>query len=193
MLRAMVQSRCKALMLGMFLSIVLFPCGSKWIVEGGVSSASEHDISANLTLQISKFVTWPKRSARGSDRPFFIIGVMGDRNTQSAFKKLNGIRLKGLTVRIVRILPSTDHREIRRCHIVYSDGAHNVDVVKDMIGGAKGVLSVCGTRAKAIGNTCVMFVRKGRGLGFDVDLKCTRSAGLSLDAGLLRLARNVKK
>ena len=86
-------------------------------------SADEQTLSAALTLRIAKFIDWPSRPALAEDIPYFIVGVYGSIPTQSAFAPINGKSSKGKTVKIVRVDPSTDPRDLRRCHIIYVEDA----------------------------------------------------------------------
>jgi hypothetical protein len=156
-------------------------------------SADEQTLSAALTLRIAKFIDWPSRPALAEDIPYFIVGVYGSIPTQSAFAPMNGKSSKGKTVKIVRVDPSTDPRDLRRCHIIYVDAASDQQVILEMTRRSRGILTVFGPGSGLQIDPCLRLAREGENLAFDIDLRSTRRSNLDVDAGLIRLARNVKK
>ena len=145
-------------------------------------SADEQTLSAALTLRIAKFIDWPSRPALAEGIP-----------TQSAFAPMNGKSSKGKTVKIVRVDPSTDPRDLRRCHIIYVDAASDQQVILEMTRRSRGILTVFGPGSGLQIDPCLRLAREGENLAFDIDLRSTRRSNLDVDAGLIRLARNVKK
>ena len=160
---------------------------------GSIEAADERDISAALTIRMAKFIGWPDRPVLEADQPFFIIGVMGGGGTQAAFSKFQGGSVQGKRVKVVKILPSTDFRDLRRCHIVYGETKRDVGLIRQMVESSKGVLTVSGPGSARRNATCLALVNKSGKLAFDIDLKLTRKASLGVDAGLIRLANNVTK
>jgi hypothetical protein len=156
-------------------------------------SASEQSLSAALTLRLTKFIDWPNRAVLAADIPYFIVGVYGSPATQSAFAPSNGKSSKGKTVKIVRIDPSSDPRDLRRCHVIYADAASDQQVILEMTRRSRGILTVFGPGSGLRADPCLRLAREEDKLAFDIDLRCTRRSDLDVDAGLIRLARNVKK
>lgn len=156
-------------------------------------SADERDVSAALTVRIAKFIGWPDRPGIDADQPYFIIGVMGSRGMQTSFGRFSGNIVQGKRVKVVKIFPSTDHHDLRRCHIVYAERAADATLIKEMVAQSKGVLTVAGPGSRNTGSNCLSIVNKAGKLAFDINLRHTRKASLGVDAGLIRLARKVTK
>lgn len=156
-------------------------------------SADERDVSAALTIRIAKFIGWPERPVIDADQQFFIIGVMGTSDMQTAFGKFSGSIVQDKRVKIVKISPSTDHHDLRRCHIVYAERLNDVALTKEMVLQSKGVLTVAGPGSRESSATCLSIVNKSGKLAFDINLRHTRRSSLGVDAGLIRLARKVTK
>ncbi|NNC98799.1 MAG: YfiR family protein, partial [Gammaproteobacteria bacterium] len=119
--------------------------------------------------------------------------VMGSRQTESAFTQFDGKLVKGLTIKTVRVSPATDLRELRRCHVIFVDATADRDVVAEMVRQSKGLLTAFGPNGEEHGDPCLRLVKQADALFFDIDLKCTRRAELEVDAGLISLARRVRK
>lgn len=154
-------------------------------------SAAEMNLVAAFTLRIAKFIEWPSRPIVSKDKPYFIVGVMGEPQAESAFALLDGRGIKGKTVKTVRVTPATDFHDLQRCHIIFADASSDHDVLIEMTRRSKGILTVFGPNSSAKNLACISLQRVRDKLAFDIDLRCTRDAELSVDAGVIKLARKV--
>lgn len=156
-------------------------------------NADTYSLAAALTIRIAKFITWPDRLSIAADKPFFIVGVMGNARSQNAFAKYQGVPIKGLKFKTVRIDPSLDPHSLRRCHIVFSDSSVSPKIIDQMIGKSKGILTVHGPGSPSETSACLKLTTNTGKIAFDIDLGCTRHAALKIDAGLIKLARKVNR
>jgi hypothetical protein len=161
--------------------------------DAGTRAVGEHDLSAALTLRIAKFVEWPNRPTLAEDKAFFMVGVMGNAQTRAAFAQFEGKIIKGKKVKIVKVNPSTDSHDLQRCHVIYADASSDQSVLAEMTRRSRGVLTLFGPCIGKRSGSCLSLVRLGDKLAFDIDLQNTRRSDLQIDAGLISLAREVKK
>ena len=133
-------------------------------------NADTHSLAAALTLRIAKFITWPTRASIAADRPYFIVGIMGNARTQSAFAKYEGRPVKRLKFKTFSIDPSTDPHALRRCHIVFSDATVSSSVVDRMIGKSKGILTVRAPGASTKLDACLSLSSHSGKMAFDINL-----------------------
>ena len=156
-------------------------------------SAAEMNLVAAFTLRIAKFIEWPSRPTMSKDRPYFIVGIMGEPEAETAFALLDGKAIKGKKVKTVRVTPSTDFHDLQRCHIIFADASSDQDVLAEMTRRSKGILTVYGPNSNPPKSPCINLLRQGDKLAFDINLQCTREAELNVDAGVIKLARKIKR
>jgi hypothetical protein len=187
------MSKRKHKSLRMILAVVAGMLALLGSSDAGTRAVGEHDLSAALTLRIAKFVEWPDRPTLAEDKAYFLVGVMGNAQTRAAFAQFEGKIIKGKKVRIVKVNPSTDSHDLRRCHIIYADASSDQSVLTEITQRGKGVMTLFGPRSGNRKGSCLSLIRLGDKLAFDIDLQSTRRSDLQIDAGLIRLARKVKK
>jgi len=154
-------------------------------------NADPNSLAAALTLRIAKFITWPERPTIPADRPYFMVGVMGNASSQNAFRKYERRPLKGRSLHITRIKPSASPHSLRRFHIVFVDSTVPPSVIEGMIGKSKGILTVSSPGASPNLATCLNLSEQAGKMVFDINLIRTRKAELRIDAGIIKLARRV--
>lgn len=142
----------------------------------------EPDMKAIYTYNFALYTLWPE-----SDRTHFNICTLNQDEVGLAMRKLEGKRIHGRPVAVVR-LSSLDR--ISDCQILFIGDRATVNLPRiNNLLGSEAVLTVSDMPAQ--NSVGIVIVPDGKRLVFDVNLERCRQAGLKLSSSLLKLARTV--
>lgn len=151
------------------------------------AATKEQAVKAGFVYNITKYVVWPSYV---SDAEQFNLCVFGDAKLGGALKVLQGKLVGGKSVVVRRWVKS---EKLETCHMVFiaqdetGDGYAAMQAVS-----ALPVLTISDETAFIDHGGMVGLIRNGTKVGFEVNLKAVKAAGLRMSAQLLKLAITVK-
>lgn len=154
--------------------------GSLW----AAAPVAEAEMKALYVYNFAMFTAWPD-----TRRTSITFCVLGDDNVAQAMKRFDGRTLKGLQVRVARLMGISG---IERCDVLFvgeREEAALPQVFAELREAA--VLTVTDTLKNPV--TGFQLALDGQRLVFDVNLEACRRANLMPESRLLRLARQVQK
>lgn len=160
------------------------------MTTGGVfadhpESSSEDNIKAAYLFNFAKFVEWPPGTFQSDTEPIHVC-VMGDDSLADTLEALENKTVGGR-----RLVVEHEQKPlgIHDCHIVYV-GDSLKKKLPDILNSIrhKPVLTVSGMEDFAMNGGMIGFVRKGKFIRFEVNLKGVRNSGLTISSRLLKLA-----
>jgi len=150
------------------------------------SLGDEAVAKAKLVAALIRFVQWPSATFESEASPVRLCIHSQSQSVERAFRSYDNT-VVGRRPLQLSVNPS---REARGCHAVYLDAStpvrreHQVGDATFTIGAADGFLADGGM---------VEIVHVENAIRFDVNLEAVRDAGLSINPGVLKLARRVKQ
>ena len=146
---------------------------------------------AKLVATLARFVHWPPATFENDATPLRVCVVSSSRAVERAFRSQAATPIGGRPVQTVIIGPRAVPGH---CQIVFIDesGALRADQILDRLG-AEPVFTI-GTQDGFVSDGgMVEIVRIDNALRFDVNLTALREAGLGINPGVLKLARDVRQ
>jgi hypothetical protein len=151
---------------------------------------SEYEIKAAWLFNFARFVEWPTNTFANASTPL-VVGVVGrDPFGWELEKTFAGRTIRGRPVVLKRNLSES---EVASCHLIYV-GAAERRRSRDLLE------KVWGTPVLTVGETddfldqggIINFVIKEKAVRFEINVRSAQSAGLKLDANLLKVAVSVR-
>lgn len=142
-------------------------------------------IKAAIVYKLAKFVEWPDASFAGPDSPLRLC-LLGDTQLATALRAAEGRAVRGHPVAVGQL---EDPSGVDDCHVVYvaRDQQAQLGRLLTRFNGHP-VLSVSEIDDFAHHGGVIGLVRRGKRLGFQVNLRNAQRAGLTVSAPLLELA-----
>ena len=151
---------------------------------------SEYEVKAAWLLNFARFVNWPTNTFQSLESPI-VVGVAGkDPFGRLLEKAFAGKTVKGRSL-VVRH-PTTD-QELRQCHIVFvsnSERRRLREILEKL--GNHAVLTVGESEDFLDQGGVVNFVLKEKSIRFEINVQAAKSAGLRMEANLLKIATSVR-
>jgi len=151
---------------------------------------SEYEVKAAWLLNFARFVTWPTNAFNSSNAPI-VVGIVGkDSFGRSLEKAFNGKAVKGRPIVIKRSVPD---QEMHQCHILFvsaSEYRRFKDISEKLRTNA--VLTVGEADDFLDAGGMVNFVLKEKSIRFEINVQAAQTAGLKLEANLLKVAVSVR-
>ncbi len=147
---------------------------------------TEAQAKAGFLYNCAMFVSWPG-AATDAD---LVIGIAGDAAVSAVMEDMQGRRVDGRTLRVVRVRPGDD---LGKFHIVFVAGGDS-RAVKHMLGsvGAAPVLTVGESDDfTSVGGVVRLYTDHGR-LRFEINTTRVERTGLKVSAKMLGLAKIVR-
>ena len=155
-----------------------------------------HEVKAAFVLNIARFVSWPELSFAGDDDPVNLC-LLEDEALLSATASIADRRVKGRPLAI-RTLSEFGLVAGSFCHLFYI-GKNNLEAFELAYRPKSGAAILTIVDLTLAENTSsgqlpavVSLVRKGEGVGLEVNPGLAKSQGLELSSQLLELARIVE-
>lgn len=155
----------------------------------GANYLPEYKLKAAVLLNIIKFVDWPEAAFSSNDIPL-TVGILGiDPFGPFMEEVLNGRKMKGRTVRVKR---ANELADLMDCHVLFiSDSkrrtlANILDTVR-----GQPMLIVSDMKRFVHLDGMVSIVREDDKIQFDVNRGAYKASGLTINAQLLKLAREM--
>lgn len=161
--------------------LVCFRCTG---LKAADSATPEQALKAAYLYNFSLYTEWPVSTAEG-----VAICIAGRDPFGSALEAISGKLLRGKPVIVRRLDDSSD---FSGCHLLYlgvmvpGQRARIVRLLERLP-----VLSVAEAGEAEYSRPMILLVSDGKRIGFEVDARMARAAGLALSSQLLRLARAV--
>lgn len=186
-----MPARTRAARPSPWVTLVTWACGCLLALVGHAADPAppvfpESSLKAAFLLSFANYVEWPPERFADKSAPL-VIGVLGSQEVLSALEDL--IRRKPGTDRPRQARRLADTGEIRECHIVFVDQAHQAAALTAvrhtailLIGEGDDLLDQGGH---------IQFARRGENLAFDIHQKAIEEAGLRVSSKVLALARRV--
>lgn len=151
------------------------------------AATKEQAVKAGVVYNITKYVVWPSDV---SDDERFNLCVLGDAKFGGALKALQGKKVGGKSLVLRRWVK---RKNLATCHMVFIAPDDSTDSHAAMLEISQlPVLTVSDSAEFINHGGMVGLIRNGTKVGFEVDIKTVKSAGLSMSAQLLKLAKTVK-
>ncbi|MFT5717700.1 MAG: hypothetical protein ACI9T7_001896 [Oleiphilaceae bacterium] len=151
------------------------------------AATKEQAVKAGFVYNITKYVVWPSYV---SDAKQFNLCVFGDAKLGDALIALQGKLVGDKSVVVRRWVKS---EKLATCHMVFiaqDETGDSYAVMQEI--NALPVLTVSDDTGFVGHGGMVGLIQNGPKVGFEVDLKAVKSAGLHMSAQLLKLAITVK-
>jgi hypothetical protein len=162
--------------------------GALLLPQAAPPQPTEHQLKAAVLGNLAKFVEWPE----AKNEEFLLIGVFGyDPFGKDLEVVLKDVKVKGRRIAIKR---SGDIKELENCHIIFFS-ARETGRIKEVRQRllARPVLTV-GEEARFLDEGGAMSLEtEQRKIQISINLAATEEAGLTVNAQLLALAKNVKR
>lgn len=159
----------------------------------------ESALKAALIYKLAKFVAWPgpspaaegatsapESAAKATSR--FQLCVRDDGNFSSA---LGALANRSIGARPISIHPNVGDADIAKCDLIYFDSMPSAERIKEFA--ALPILTVSDAEGFAVRGGMVEITRRRNRLGFRINAKSAREAGLTVAAPLLDLATVVER
>ncbi len=151
---------------------------------------SEYEVKAAWLLNFARFATWPTNAFISSNAPI-VMGIVGkDSFGRSLERAFSGKTVKGRPLVIKRLVPD---QEMPQCHILFvsaSEYRRFKDISEKLRTNA--VLTVGESDAFLDAGGMVNFVLKEKSIRFEISVQAAQTAGLKLEANLLKVAVSVR-
>ena len=167
-------------------------CLALWARPAATAQAGvEQRLQAALVFKLSRFVEWPASRLPEGRGPFRIC-LVGRGPLAAALQELEGRKIKGHPVKVL-IAPAFD-AVAHVCHLAFVDRGQRtrLALLWRRLGHAP-VLTVSDLEGFAAKGGMVGIVRRGKRLGFEIDLRRARASGLTLAAPLLQISKVIEK
>lgn len=154
---------------------------------GVYAATKEQAVKAGFVYNVTKYVVWPNRA---NDDEEFNLCVFGDADLGGSLKSLQG-KLVGNKPLVLRRWVKSN--SLGTCHMVFiaKDSTKNINTLLQQINHLP-VLTISDSVGFIDNGGMIGLVKNGTKVGFEVNLKVVRAAGLSMSAQLLKLAKNVR-
>jgi hypothetical protein len=153
----------------------------------GAQYLPEYRLKAAVLLNIIKFVDWPEAAFSSNDIPF-TVGILGVDPFGPFMEEIfNGRKIKERKVHIVRAKDLTD---LMRCHVLFiSDSKKQMlSNILDAVRGQPTLIVSDMERFVHLGGMLSIF-REDNKIHFDANRTAYRASGFTINAQLLKLAR----
>jgi len=151
------------------------------------ATTKEQAVKAGFIYNITKFTVWPNAAYEGD---VFNLCLFGDDNLGGGLEALYG-KLVGSKPLVLR--RNVDDTDLHRCHIAFitKDNPQNIQKTLNKLRHIP-LLTVSDSPNFIDQGGMIGLVRDDRRVGFEVDIKAVKAAGLHIGAQLLKLAKKVK-
>ncbi len=162
-------------------------------VAGGQEVQRINKVKAAFVLNVARFVTWPAEVFDGPDGRLRLCSYRTNL-FDDALDSISGKTVSGRQLEIMRVENLVDSKA---CQILLISPVELDDFVREARHGLTSPLLTIAdmtdtARGSAAGKgVLISLVRKGSRIGFEIDLKRARSAGLKMSSELLKHARIV--
>jgi hypothetical protein len=156
----------------------------------GQVTVSPEQVKAAYIYNFAHFAVWPAHAFDGPDDRFRVC-VDGDLTSAPEIEAtfLNEV-ISGRPITILRNPAPSDHR---RCHILYVAGtARQVEALLKGVAGAP-VMTIGDSGEFIARGGILAFALEGKHMRFDVNLRASAAAGVTLSSQLLQVARRVQR
>jgi hypothetical protein len=154
------------------------------------SAASERQVKAAFLYRFTEYVQWPEEAFARSDAPL-VIGVIADDGVASELGSVTSGRVvRGHPV-AVRALK--DGEALTGIHVLFIGDAANARLAQLVKAAAGPVLVVTEAQDALARGSVINFVVSERRVRFEIALAPAAARSLTLGAGLLSVALNVRK
>jgi len=152
-------------------------------------SAQEQKLKVAFVLNFAKFTSWPPQSFSDSQTPFLVC-VGGEDSLGTALGVLADKQIAGRTIHVERLTGRS--KNVEKCHL-YFLGASEQDRLQQSLQtvGKKPILMVSDIPGFAAAGGTIELRTIGDRVGFVVNNRAAKGAGLHLSASLLQLAQEV--
>jgi YfiR/HmsC-like len=152
-------------------------------------TASEYQVKAAYVYAFTKFVEWPSDSFASSNAPIQMC-VWNDSLFESELRRLTmGKSVAGHPVNVTAL---ENAEESRKCHLLFVNSRPGAELrhVLDVLHGAS-VLTVGGSKGFIEAGGMINLVTQDEHIGFQVNHKLAKQAGIQMSARLLSVASRV--
>ena len=184
--RAASHPRCTALrrivLAGLLVAASFVPAQAQ---IGGDAAAK-----AKLVVAFARFVQWPDGSFETPAAPLRLCLLQGSPDVERAFRLLLGADVNGHALQL-EISPKASGKA---CHLLFVDDSAGLEGQRVLARlGGDPIFTVGAQDGFASAGGMVEIVHVDDALRFDVNLAALRMAGLRLNPGVLKLARQVRQ
>lgn len=154
------------------------------IFASGAEPSREDRIKAALVFKIAKFIEWPAGVIRDDA---LVVCAAGRSPVVAALAGVDGRAVRGLHARY-RHLASTAAEATEGCHLLYLTSEHVGRGIEHLPRGGAAILTVGEGEDFASHGGMIGLVNRGNRVGFEINLRAARAAGIRIAAPLLELA-----
>lgn len=151
------------------------------------AATTESAVKAGFIYNFTKFVEWPASTGVYAG---FNICVIGDNRLEDSLQAIEGKQVHGKSIHLhIGVKPLN----LRSCQIVFlaEDDSRKLRYILEALSNAP-VLTVSDSPGFVQLGGMIGLVRDGTHLAFEINLSSAKTAGLHVNAQLLKLAKNIK-
>jgi hypothetical protein len=150
----------------------------------------EPDVKAAFLYNFTKYIDWPSGAFPDNADPFRMCVLSDEEFARKVQAIVEGESAKGRSLQLVK----PELSELQRCHILFV-GRQDIDKASAAIAGLSGrPVLIVGDSPKFLDRGgAILFVVEQNRVRFDIDLRATTRARLTVSSKLLRIARNVRE
>ena len=169
--------------------IVIFAESSYRLVFS--KSATSYEIKAAFLIKFTDFIQWPDESfSKNPDH--FILGILGRDVFQNLFNPFVGKLIQGRSFMIRHFKGMHELSSVSNLQILFvsrSELPHFKAIFEQL--DTKGILTISDTPEFIRYGGTIVFVKKGKRIGFEINRVSEKRAGLKICSDLLQLATRV--
>jgi hypothetical protein len=162
-----------------FISLLTFFCA---FIFSATAQVKDYDYEAVYTYNFTKYIDWPIEKGNN-----IVIGVVGDNNALSGFKKMAKAKSSSNRKFIVKQLTSSE--QVAGCNIIFIAKSHEEEfrnVIKEAFG--KPILLITEQSQYAKRGSSINFITVGGKLRFEINQSYIQKSGLRVSGSLMQLA-----
>ncbi|MGR9085899.1 MAG: YfiR family protein [Gammaproteobacteria bacterium] len=175
-------------------AVLIFLAGLSPLGASAETASERIDrVKAAFVLNIARFVSWPDE-VLDHQGGVLLLCLYRSNPFGEAMKSIAGKTVNGRSLQIKPVKSLTDSKT---CNILLIGGDHLTNFGDESPHGSNGPLLTIADLTDAVGlrsrhHALVALVRNGARIGFEINLKKARSAGLQMSSNLLKLAKIVE-
>lgn len=148
--------------------------------------APEPELKAAILVNMLLFVDWPSKASQASDR--LTLCYLEASPITAVLDSLNGKLLKGKPLQVQAVTSSTTSG----CHALYLSSRNSNGLAEVVVNSQSSGVLLIGDSPDYFQHGVMLNLEVDDGrVVFDIDLRSTRQAGLTLSSKVMRLARKV--
>ncbi len=164
-----------------------------WMVVAASAQEQEaaptaENLKLAYLLKFPGFVTWPKQAFPNAKAPLIIAVWSGEKAAPEGWSKI--VEKERYGARPVKFREVKSWDETKGCHVLLLLAVQPPPPPPDAV--RRQSLLIVGETGAGMPEAAITFAREGDRLRFDINVPLAKSAGLVMDARLLKLARRVK-